>query len=342
MENRSYRYLTPIFLLYLFLLSGTTVMGQTAVDKKTAVYSIKDNDTLRLDVYSNPLADTAGRPCLLYVFGGAFVVGKRDEAERVAFFEKMVNSGFNVVSIDYRLGFRKAFGDPTDGPTFAANMKQHKPMEFLDIFYGSINMAVEDLFDATTYIVDHAEELHIDPDKIIPLGSSAGAVTVLQGQNYIANSTEMATDHLPANFSYAGTISMAGAIFSMKGDLQWKQNPSPMLLFHGDADRQVPYDKARIKILLFPLKFGFYGSKHIAAQLEKHHAPFWFYSVENAGHEVAVTPMDDHINEILSFYDKYIVQQQQLAITTNHRDQSVPTKKKKFGFKDYIQGNFGG
>lgn len=254
----------------------------------------------------------------------------------------MVKNGFNVVSIDYRLGLRKAFGDPRDKSAFAANLQQHKPREFLDIFYGSINMAVEDFFDATTYIVNHADEVNINPHQIIPIGSSAGAITVLQGQNYIANSTEMATKHLPDNFSYAGAISMAGAVFSMKGDIKWDRNPAPMLLFHGDADQQVPYDKSRIKILLFPLKYGFYGSKHIANQLEKKKSPFWFYSVENAGHEVAVTPMDEHINEILSFYDKYIAQRKQLATYTNHRDQTVPTKKKKFGFKDYIKGNFGG
>ena len=328
-------------LLCLSLLVSTTLSGQTSINKNTVIYSIKENDTLRLDIYSNPLADTAGRPCLLYVFGGAFVVGKRDDANSLPFFEKMVANGFNVVAIDYRLGLRKAFGNPSNKSTFSANLKKYKPKQFLDVFYGSINMAVEDLFDATTYIVAHADELRIDPNKIIPIGSSAGAVAVLQGQNYLSNHAELATTHLPHNFSYAGVISMAGAVFSMKGDLQWKQTPSPMLLFHGDADRQVPYDKARIKILLFPLKFGFYGSKHIAAQLEKNNTPFWFYSVENAGHEIAVTPMDDHINEILSFYDKYIVQQQKLAITTNQRDQTAPTQQKKFGFKDYIQGNFG-
>lgn len=327
--------------VFFWVVSCNLALAQSGVIKNTLIYSIKDSDTLRLDIYSDAQADTANRPCILYVFGGAFIGGKRNDRVSVPFFEEIVKKGFNVVSIDYRLGFRKTFGDPKQKDTFAANLKKYKPLQFLDIFHNTINMAVEDLFDATSYIVGHAAELHINPKKIVTLGSSAGAVTVLQGENYISTGNELAQKHLPENFNYAGVMSMAGAIFSMKGDVKWDKTPAPILFFHGDADKQVPYDQARIKVLFFPLKYGFYGSKHIAKQLEKKQSPYWFYSVENAGHEMSYKPLIENVDVILRFYNQYVDKQKRLSTKTDIKDYTVPEKKKNFGFADYIKGNFG-
>ncbi len=332
------RYILVLFSFSLAYSASTYAQS----NKKTFIYSIKESDTLRLDIYSDKDVDTANRPCILYVFGGGFIGGKRNDKVGIPFFQEMVKKGFNVVAIDYRLGFRKAFGNPRDKENFKANLSKYKPLQFLDIFYGSINMAVEDLFDATCYIVNHADELHINPSRIVPLGSSAGAITVLQGENYIVNNTELATKHLPEGFNYAGIVSMAGAIFSMKGDIKWNKNPAPILFFHGDADQQVPYDKVRIKVFIFPLKYGFYGSKHIVKQLEKGKSPYWFYSVENAGHEMSYKPMMENINEITSFFDKYIFKEKTLSTITEVTDYTVLEKKKKFGFANYLKGNFGG
>lgn len=325
-----------------FLFNQNLYAQQSDVLKKTLTYQIKGTDTLLVDIYSDRNADTANRPCLLYVFGGGFVAGKRNDKLSVSFFEKMVKKGFNVASIDYRLGFRKAFGDPKDKATFGANLKKYKPKQFLDIFYGSINMAIEDLFDATKFLVNNANELHINPKLIIPIGSSAGAITVLQGENNIANETELARQHLPENFNYAGVISMAGAIFSMNGDVKWDKSPCPIMFFHGDADRQVPYDNVRIKILIFPLKYGFYGSKHVSKQLEKSQAPYYFYSAVNAGHEMSYKPMLENLSEISAFCHRYIEQNQKLSTNIVVKDYTKPDQNKKFSFADYVKGNFGG
>ncbi|QES89852.1 alpha/beta hydrolase [Rhizosphaericola mali] len=333
--------LNKTFILSVIFLLHTKINAQDSTKLSTFIYSIKDKDTLRLDYYTDPLADTANRPCLLYVFGGGFITGRRNDKLSVPFFKKMVKNGFNVVSIDYRLGFRKAFGDPHQKDAFKENLKKYKPLQFLDIFYGSINMAVEDLYDATNYVVSHANDLKINPSRIIAMGSSAGAITVLQGQNYIVNKNDL-SKHLPADFNYAGVISMAGAIFSMKGDVKWNAHPAPILMFHGDADKQVPYDKVRIKVLLFPLKYGFYGSKHITKQLKKLQSPYWFYSVENAGHEMSYKPMEHNIAEIMTFYRSYIDQNKPLQMFSDKKDISQPDVQKKFGFADYLKGNFGG
>lgn len=54
-----------------------------------------------------------------------------------------------------------------------------------------------------------------------------------------------------------------------------------MLLFHGDADRNVPYDA-----VLYDGN-GFFGSKHIADMLTERRIPHWFYSVANTNHVMA-------------------------------------------------------
>ena len=127
------------------ILISISGFGQFGINKDTYVYSIKGQDTLRLDLYSDRLADTANRPCFIYVFGGAFVKGQRYDKIALPFIENVVKKGFDVVAIDYRLGLRKAFGDPRDREAFGNKLRQVKPTAFLDIFNGSIQMAVEDL-----------------------------------------------------------------------------------------------------------------------------------------------------------------------------------------------------
>lgn len=78
----------------------------------------------------------------------------------------------------------------------------------------TISMAVEDLYDATAFIVDKADEWGIDSSQIVACGSSAGAITVLHGEYALCNASPL-VQHLPVGFRYAGIVSFAGAIFEM-------------------------------------------------------------------------------------------------------------------------------
>ena len=73
----------------------------------------------------------------------------------------------------------------------------------------AVNIAVEDLFSATLFVLENAEQWQIDTEKIITSGSSAGAISVLQAENAICNRTSSAAV-LPQGFNYAGVISYAG------------------------------------------------------------------------------------------------------------------------------------
>lgn len=333
-------YLTVIFLFVSIISIAQTTISN--VKKTTEIYSIKGSDTLRLDRYELPSVEKE-KPCIVFMFGGGFVAGTRDRKDYIPFFNHLAEKGYTVASIDYRLGLKKAgiakaLQDRKDKEN-GVKPKKSGAKDFLKLFDSTINMAVEDLYDATNYIITHAGEWKINKNMIIACGSSAGAISVLHGEYYISNKADMAKS-LPDDFNYAGIISFAGAIFSMNGDLKWKEKPAPMLLFHGDADMNVPYDKARVKILgIFPLKYGFWGSKHIAGQMDKMKNPYYFYDVENANHVMADSPMKNNWNEIDTFLNKFVEGKQKLSVNNKVKQIDKPDVKKNFGIKDYLKGN---
>ena len=206
--------------------------------------------------------------------------------------------------------------------------------EYHYIFRRLINIAVEDLFSATLYVIDNAERWQIDTDNIVTSGSSAGAITVLQAEQNICNRTARAAV-LPAGFNYAGVISFAGAIFSTNGNPEWNNQPAPIMMFHGSADRQVPYEKATM------LRVGFYGSKFLSDEFTKQGWPHWFYSINYDSHNVAGTPMFDNLNEIATFLKEFALARRSLTIKTDETDGELPKCKTKFKIMDYIEANYG-
>jgi predicted esterase len=295
------------------------------VDRQTFIYSIKGGDTLRLDKYEvSRFAET--KPCLIFVFGGSFMRGSRDASWHVPFYEHFANQGYAVVAIDYRLGLKDV--------QKKIDMKQGKLKvfnAFVDHFDKAVSMAVEDLFDATRFVVEHAGEWNIDAQRITSCGSSAGAITVLQGEYEICNRTLRAAA-LPGGFNYAGVISFAGCIFS-EGKMNWQTKPAPILFFHGDADKNVPYD--RIKFL----RFGLYGPKQLVKQLNEMQSPYCFHSFENAEHEIATAPMRQHLGEIKLFLDKFVNGKANSFLNTTETTIGKPELKKKIKLKDCLKAN---
>lgn len=306
---------------FVFIAGIQTLHAENLIRKDTYVYSIKEKDTLRLDKYEN--SDGKVKPCVIFVFGGGFFSGARDVEFYVPYYHFLVNKGFSVVAIDYRLGFKNV-----------QEQKDMKARDFLALFEKTIFMAVEDLFDATNFVLAHADEWNIDRNMIVTSGSSAGAITVLQGEYERCNRTELAL-RLPPDFSYAGVVAFAGAIYSNNGHLKWRNTPAPVQLFHGDADKNVPFDKVKF------CKLGFFGSKYIAEKYSKNKFSYYFYIEENADHKIAADPMHVNLDEISSFLDKYVIQKQQLATNIDVKDMKQPKVKKNFKIKDYINTNFG-
>ncbi|NBJ08565.1 alpha/beta hydrolase [Alistipes sp. Z76] len=323
--NIRHMYKSFIMLLSMLVLAeaaGAADTADAAPEKRTYLYAVKDADSLYLDHYVSPVAE-GRRPCMIFVFGGGFVGGTRDNAEYLPYFDFLTRKGYDVVSIDYRLGLKPLRGVD----------RKISTREMVGLFNNAVSIAVEDLFSATLFVLDNAEEWMIDTDMIVTCGSSAGAITVLQAENAVCNRT-VASAVLPKGFNYAGVISFAGAIFSVDGAPKWENAPAPVMFFHGNADNQVPFEKASL------LGVGFYGSKFIFDQFEKRDWPCWFYTLDYQDHAMAVTPMDANRNEIMTFLDDFVRDGRRMTIETEVRSDEFPPRNTKFKVMDYVKANY--
>ena len=292
------------------------------LNKKSYLYAVKGTDSLYLDHYVSPVSGE--RPCMMFVFGGGFVRGARDHEGYLPYFKFLNDNGFDVVSIDYRLGLKPL-----------TTMKEMPSVrETIGLLNNAVNIAVEDLFSATLFILENAERWQINPKQIVTSGSSAGAITVLQAENAMCNRTPAAAV-LPQGFNYAGVIAYAGAIFSVNGKPEWKSKPAPIMVFHGSSDKQVPYDKATM------LGVGFFGSKYLAKEFNEKGWPHWFYDIEYQTHDISYLPMYQNQNEILTFLNDFVLKKRPLTITTSVRDGNEPKRETKFKVMDYIDANYG-
>ena len=265
----------------------TRVPIDSGITKQTFTYAIKDPSTLRLDIYTKDSFNNATkRPCVIFVFGGAFIGGQRDNSIYYNYFNFLAAHNYIVASISYRLGLR---GVKKVSVFHTAPLKN------------AIEMAVEDLYDATGWLINHADSIEIDTSKIILSGSSAGAITILQAEFFKENNKPVAKK-LPPGFQYAGVISFSGAILSYNGKPKYADEPAPTLFFHGTKDKIVPYKKIHL------FNKGFYGSSSIAGTFKKNHYPYYILREEDLGHEVAVLPMYSQLPVIQYFLDNYVMQ----------------------------------
>lgn len=289
-------------ILFVFLLSVFTSNGQTIyfdsiskVKKRTYTYDKIDGERLKLDFYK-PKNIKSNYPLIIYVHGGGFSGGKRDEDYIKDYARFLTKRGYAVASISYRLIMKeKGFGCNT------------KSIDKINAFH----IASEDISLAIKYILKKKRKFKIKRDKIILTGSSAGAEAILHLAYVYKNSI------LPKDFQFAGIISMAGALISM--DNINTKTAIPTQLFHGTSDKLVPYDAAphhycnKDNLGYLPL----YGSKAIASKLKTLQQSYYLYTIENGDHSWNSRPMYESRKEILDFLYFDVLQQKnrQTSIT---------------------------
>ena len=251
-----------------------------------------DTLALEMDLYF-PKDDAEAHPCILFSYGGGFVNDNQRHYETRRLCRMLADDGFVVIATNYRLGLK--------GVQFKGVISMVDPLE------GAIFQATEDVMKVTRYVLDYADELTVDPLKIILIGSSAGAITSLQCDYERCNRTELARQYLPEGFRYAGVIAFAGAVFSRRALGYANDVPAPTLFLHGTADRLVTYKQIKF------FSIGFYGSDRIARHFKDRHYAHKIIRFTDEGHTVAARYFSNY-DEVLDFVDQFITKGKHLEI----------------------------
>lgn len=252
-----------------------TFFNLFAQEKETYLYDTKDTSKLYMDVYV-PQIQNEQQACLIFAFGGGFIGGKRDDTQIQEIKKYYTDKGYVVIAIDYRLGMR--------GKTNCSALNSIK------LFQTAIDMAAEDMISAVDYTLKNllkTKKYTINPNHLILMGSSAGAITVLQTDYALCNGY-LNSSILPDTFRLAGIISYAGAIFSTHGRPKYKlHEPAPTLLCHGTADKLVIYNNTSF------FNIGLFGSSCIAKQFKKKGYGYQIRRYTGLGHQVAAIYNDE-------------------------------------------------
>jgi len=277
--------------VFLFILSTLCIWSRPKTDnfsnpieRETLVYA----DTLKLDFYSQQGNVNSQRALLLLVHGGGFSGGSRDNPIETDFAKKMAAQGYAVASISYRLTRKnKSFG--CDCPA----------LEKVQTFVAS----AEDVTKAIQFLLQKEDYFQFDSQKIVLMGSSAGAEAVL---NTAFMGKDYRFEHLE-KVPIAGVISLSGA--TLDKNYITKQNAVPILFIHGEKDNLVPFTTAPhhncnakdVGYLVLD------GPKAIAAQLKKLQIPYILASDPEGNHDWANLGYAE-INLIHLFMEKIITE----------------------------------
>ena len=202
------------------------------------VYKNVNSTNCRMDIY---YPNDAGNPVpvVINMHGGGWVSGAKEDQGG---FNMYFNQGWAVANVEYRM--RNEILAPA---------------------------AVEDVRGAMQYLLNHADELHIDRNKIIFQGGSAGGHLALTGgylqnnriydndcQQYSGTIKVMAVidkygaaDLMTFAPVYPGMVSWLGSRYSddvfVKSLSPYEMidtNTPPTYIIHGDADPTIPYTQS--------------------------------------------------------------------------------------------------
>ena len=292
----------------LTLLTALLCALSFAQEKTTHLVAHRDTCDLFMDVYE-PVAipgDTLDRPTILFVFGGGFVMGRRDDPWVMPWFKLLNENGYRVASVDYRLGLKGV----------RMRFDLFHLIQSANYTKTAVDMGVEDVFASVRYLADHPE-IGVDMDNIVISGSSAGAMISLSCELEACNRTVRA-EILPEGFHFAGVMSFAGAIMSDTGKPAYQRTPCPQLLIHGTQDGAVAYDKMGFG------RWGMFGSSYLVKEvLEPKGYTYQIYRYKDHSHDMAANMLANWPEE-KRFLEVSVMGKQPLVIDSMVDDPTMP------------------
>jgi|GEM_PF-447692 len=288
------------------------------VVQKNVVYSVPKKwpgtgvDTLKLDMYyPNSTADAlASRPCVVFFYGGAWLLGSKEDAGIKQKCFDWARRGFVVAAPNYRLGWNCAATD-----LFAVCV-------LCQGVYYNLNTAVyrgaQDGKAAMRWIVNNKNTYKIDTSALFVGGESAGsynalhtaywdhkyAKKVFNGTPYsILGSIDSAGAYPGTPFRIKAVINACGAVVSDTG-LHFKR--IPMVAFHDQADCVVPYQTNQTLNCCATSFFWAKGSKDIYTALTNAGIPTELHTVPGVTQQHCSYPSATLVKESSCFVKKIL------------------------------------
>jgi len=216
------------------------------------------------DLYQPKGDDAMHRPLIIWMHGGGFKFGSKTAKGIKLWSTTFAQRGYVCAAINYRLS-------------------KKNPLFHFDELQKSSYYAVQDVKIAIEYFKRNAVRYHIDPNRIILAGNSAGGMIALQAayssNAELANMSGLSADTAAINkprerVKVAAIINFWGAIY----DLNWLKNANvPIVSVLGSNDSIVaPTHKAA------PL----YGGEDIHAKADELGIPNKLKVFEGYSHEL--------------------------------------------------------
>ncbi|MCH8318622.1 MAG: carboxylesterase family protein, partial [Bacteroidetes bacterium] len=260
------RYITKIF-------DSVQVTQDVKYGEAPKWYWPYSTEELFLDIYL-PFGDTLQkRPLLILAHGGGFMVGDKTTQDIVAFCDSFARKGYVTASIEYRKGYNPLSSGDIERAAYRGTQDGKAAVRFFKAFADSFN---------------------IDTNHVFLGGHSSGAFIALHVGYQDKESERMASTYklnfftpdlgcldcsgntYPHSSRIHGVIDMSGALF----DSAYIEtgNDAPVIVFHGDQDDKVPFDKG--KIFTLPTAPEGHGALPIVNQAQDvglYHEFFPFY-----------------------------------------------------------------
>ncbi|MCD4673127.1 MAG: alpha/beta hydrolase [Anaerolineaceae bacterium] len=210
-------------------------------DKPDITYCTADNVELKMDMYY-PTMDETSLPVVVYVHGGGWTSGDKTRGTGIRFIPTLIERGFLVVAINYRLSPEYKF-----------------PAH------------IEDVKCAIRHLRAEAETYNLDPDRIGAIGSSAGGHLVsLLGVTDESAGMEGSGGYLEYSSRVQAVIDISGPdptlfcadawvrqifgaedidaeIISLASPLVYISNDDPpFLILHGELDELVTLEQSQV------------------------------------------------------------------------------------------------
>lgn len=172
-----------------------------------------ENEKLLLDIYS-PLDDTqVNRPAIIWLHGGGFTNGTKDNNFEKDLAIEFAKKGYVTLSINYRL----RTGDST-------------------VDYSAVRDAMDDTATAVKWLISNANKYGVDPTKISVGGYSAGASTII---NFCYS--DLSVYNIDKNNIMCAIDLAGGQVYSGVS-----QNDPPCIIIQGTADPKVSFSSSKL------------------------------------------------------------------------------------------------